>query len=59
VILYRKLLKEQIEIVRAGGEPLGIIRDPERNQMIELATSTGPVPDQAGRHGRIYSGARD
>jgi 5,5'-dehydrodivanillate O-demethylase len=36
IIAFRKLLREQIEIVRAGGEPLGIIRTPERNGIIEF-----------------------
>ena len=30
------LLKEQIEIVRQGGEPMGVVRDPEKNRMIDL-----------------------
>jgi 5,5'-dehydrodivanillate O-demethylase len=36
VVLLRKLVKEQIEIVRNGGDPLGVIRDPEKNRVIEL-----------------------
>ena len=36
VILLRKLLKEQIDIVKNGGEPMGVIRDPEKNRIIEL-----------------------
>ena len=36
VIELRKLLREQIERVQQGLEPLGIIRDPERNQLIDL-----------------------
>ena len=31
-----KPLREQIERVQQGLEPLGIIRDPERNQLIDL-----------------------
>lgn len=31
IALLRRLLKEQIEIVRAGGDPLGLIRDPANN----------------------------
>jgi len=29
-------LHEQISIVRNGGEPLGIIRDPNKNRIIEF-----------------------
>jgi 5,5'-dehydrodivanillate O-demethylase len=36
VILLRKLLREQIEIVRAGGEPMGVIRNSENNRIIDL-----------------------
>ena len=31
VILYRKLLDEQIEKVERGEDPMGVIRDPARN----------------------------
>src|SRR5918992_1891190 len=37
VIMLRKLLREQIEIVRHGGQPMGLVRDPEKNRIIELA----------------------
>ncbi|MGH7894393.1 MAG: Rieske 2Fe-2S domain-containing protein [Candidatus Binatia bacterium] len=36
VVLLRRLLLEQIERVRAGEDPLGIVRSPEENQVIEL-----------------------
>ena len=36
IIMLRKLLREQIEIVRKGGEPMGLVRDPENNRVIEL-----------------------
>jgi 5,5'-dehydrodivanillate O-demethylase len=36
IILYRQVLKEQIERVQRGEDPLGVIRDPERNRVIEL-----------------------
>ena len=36
VITLRKLLKEQIDIVRNGGEPMGVIRDPEKNKIIHF-----------------------
>jgi 5,5'-dehydrodivanillate O-demethylase len=36
VIMLRKLLSEQIDLVRRGGEPLGIIRDPKKNRIIEI-----------------------
>lgn len=36
IAIYRRLLFDQIEAVRAGNDPLGVIRDPERNAIIEL-----------------------
>ena len=36
IIELRKLLREQIERVRQGLDPIGIIRDPERNYIIDL-----------------------
>ncbi len=36
IVIFRKLLKEQIDIVRNGGEPMGIIRDPGKNVIIDL-----------------------
>ena len=36
IILLRKVLREQIEIVRTGGDPLGIVRDVRQNGLIEF-----------------------
>ena len=36
VIELRKLLREQIERVQQGLDPLGVIRDPAKNQLIDL-----------------------
>jgi 5,5'-dehydrodivanillate O-demethylase oxygenase subunit len=36
IILLRKILREQIDIVRNGGEPLGLVRDPRKNRLIEF-----------------------
>jgi 5,5'-dehydrodivanillate O-demethylase len=36
IILLRKLLKEQVQIVEDGGDPMNIIRDPEKNQYVTL-----------------------
>jgi len=63
IIMYRTLLREQIEIVRQGGEPMGIIRDPEQNRVIRFQTSKGPAPDewalrQRGLLADASSGAR-
>src|SRR5262249_61392867 len=36
VVIYGQRLREQIEVVRQGGEPMCLIRDPAQNQFIEL-----------------------
>jgi 5,5'-dehydrodivanillate O-demethylase len=36
VILLRRLFMEQMAMVERGEDPLGVIRDPERNRLIEL-----------------------
>ena len=36
IVVFRKLLKEQIEVVRNGGEPIGVIRDPKENAALDL-----------------------
>jgi 5,5'-dehydrodivanillate O-demethylase len=36
VVMMRRRMIEQMDIVAAGGEPKGLLRDPERNEMIEL-----------------------
>ncbi|GAA4336693.1 aromatic ring-hydroxylating dioxygenase subunit alpha [Pigmentiphaga soli] len=42
IVLLRKLIKEQIEIVRAGGDPIGVIRDPSKNRILDLDTFHEP-----------------
>lgn len=36
IILFRKVLHEQIKKMQKGEDPLGVIRDPQRNQTIEF-----------------------
>jgi 5,5'-dehydrodivanillate O-demethylase oxygenase subunit len=36
IAVLRRLVKEQIEIVAKGGDPIGVIRDPGKNKMIAL-----------------------
>jgi 5,5'-dehydrodivanillate O-demethylase len=46
VIAYRKLLKEQIDLVKAGREPMNVFRDPAENESLELQIpgSDGAAP---------------
>lgn len=36
IVMLRKLVKEQIDIVAAGGDPMGTIRDPAKNKIIVI-----------------------
>ncbi len=41
ITMWRRLLRRQIEIVRKGGEPMALVRDPEKNRIIEFQVSKG------------------
>jgi 5,5'-dehydrodivanillate O-demethylase oxygenase subunit len=41
IVMFRNLLKQQIEAVQAGKEPAGVIRDPALNEIITFALSEG------------------
>jgi len=45
IALYRRLLLEQLDVVAAGGDPIGIVRDPVENTCIEL-------PQEHNKYGR-------
>ena len=60
IILYRKLLTEQMAVVADGGEPMGMVRDAATNECIKLPLEHWPsmnnpsrmakfVPSQAGQ----------
>jgi 5,5'-dehydrodivanillate O-demethylase len=36
IVILRRLLREQIDIVLQGGEPMGVIRDAEKNRLLDL-----------------------
>ena len=43
IILYRRLLKEQMKVVADGGEPMNSFRDPATNQCVELPSEAKGV----------------
>jgi 5,5'-dehydrodivanillate O-demethylase len=43
VIMLRKLIREQIDVVKAGQDPLGVIRDPAKNVMIAFDVVHEPL----------------
>jgi 5,5'-dehydrodivanillate O-demethylase len=50
IIELRKLLIEQIERVQRGLEPMGLIRDPAKNQLIDL----GVINERIGLYSQAY-----
>ncbi len=40
IVMFRKLLAEQIRIVEQGGEPMALVRDPARNSIITFHSSS-------------------
>jgi len=36
IVIFRRLLREQIDIVGKGGEPMGVVRDPDKNRIIHF-----------------------
>jgi 5,5'-dehydrodivanillate O-demethylase oxygenase subunit len=48
VAMFRKLLAEQIDIVEKGGEPLALVRNPERNTIITFGSAQPVVKDPVG-----------
>jgi 5,5'-dehydrodivanillate O-demethylase oxygenase subunit len=46
ITLYRRMLKEQIHVVEAGGEPLGLILDPEKNDIVTFEVSRGQAKEE-------------
>ena len=44
VIMFRKLLTEQMQIVQDGGDPMNVFRDPAANERIDLPVNVGPGP---------------
>ena len=44
IVMYRRMLQEQIERVEQGKEPnIAVVRDPEKNRMIDFPNITSPA----------------
>jgi len=54
IILYRRMLRDQMGIVEDGGEPMNVFRDPERNQIIPLFQER--TMEESARAGGLSSG---
>lgn len=49
IILLRKQIKEQINIVQDGGDPMNVFRDPQKAKDIELPLERWPALQEAAR----------
>jgi 5,5'-dehydrodivanillate O-demethylase len=56
IILYRQMLREQIEIAQRGGEPMALVRDPAQNEMLETIVETKGQPDEDGDGYSVVTG---
>ena len=54
VILYRRLLREQMAIVEDDGEPMNVFRDPEKNKILHIPVEHSL--ESGARVGRLGSG---
>jgi 5,5'-dehydrodivanillate O-demethylase len=41
IVMYRKMLKRELEKVERGEDPIGIVRDPDKNRVIALPRERG------------------
>lgn len=46
--MLRKLLDEQITVVENGGEPIALVREPEKNRLIEFISSFNRLEPAGG-----------
>ena len=53
ILLYRKMLAEQIDAVEKGKDPVGLIRDPALDQIIRIDVSAGQG-ERARKTGIVY-----
>ena len=61
VIMFRRLLSEQIDIVEDGGDPMNVFRDPAKNQRIvlpfDMQAAERPDPAEAAAKARVTTGS--
>jgi 5,5'-dehydrodivanillate O-demethylase len=53
VILFRKMLEREIANVAGGEDPMGVIRDPAKNTVIDLHTEYDKGMNSDGMAGRL------
>ena len=60
IILYRRLLKDQMELAQDGGDPMNVFRDPAKNEYLEFPRESSYNASSARRSqvGFRYNGTR-
>jgi 5,5'-dehydrodivanillate O-demethylase len=54
LVIFRNMLKEQIKIVQAGGDPMNTFRDPAKNQRIDVGMEDFGGPSAYEKGGVRY-----
>jgi 5,5'-dehydrodivanillate O-demethylase len=49
IVMFRKLLAEQIKVVEEGGDPIALVRDPAKNDIIVFESSPSVLEPQRRR----------
>jgi 5,5'-dehydrodivanillate O-demethylase len=58
VILYRKLLKDQMQIVQDGGEPMNVFWEASQNERIDIPYESYPMTPDSGPYPRSGNRSR-
>ncbi|MBM2812783.1 MAG: rieske 2Fe-2S iron-sulfur domain protein, partial [Chloroflexi bacterium] len=56
IALYRRMLKEQIDIVQEGGDPINVFRDPAHNVCVKLPSYPGNKSRDAAYRNLYHEG---
>jgi len=54
IILYRRLLREQIAVAETGKDPMNVFRDPAKNQILHIPTEHDLI--ESARARRLSTG---
>lgn len=58
IIMFRKMLRDQIRIVEKGGDPMALVWDPKDNVSIDLEALAPPRETRTGATANAYDGPR-
>ena len=58
ILIFRDMLKEQIQIVEKGGDPMALVWDPKENQSIDVEAWASPRENHTGAGLNAFNGPR-